>query len=142
MTTIAWDGKTIATDSRWTRGEGIISSDADAKMIRRAGYRFFVTGLFADAEPLIDAFLSGRDTCSEKLSVTVYAEKGGHVMRVGADKGAIWKESAKVPDAAGSGWGHAITAMDMGADARTAVKMAIKRDSYSGGKIRTYRVKK
>jgi ATP-dependent protease HslVU (ClpYQ) peptidase subunit len=43
--------------------------------------------------------------------------------------------------AIGSGGPHAITAMDCGKNAATAVQMAIKRDSNSGGRIVTMRLK-
>lgn len=41
--------------------------------------------------------------------------------------------------AIGSGAKHALTAMDLGLDAKEAVKMAMKRDIYTGGRIRTFR---
>jgi hypothetical protein len=43
--------------------------------------------------------------------------------------------------AIGTGTDHAITAMDCGLSAREAVKMAMKRDTGTGGRIRTYKVK-
>lgn len=42
--------------------------------------------------------------------------------------------------AIGSGKCHAYTAMDMGADAVTAVKMAAKRDKNTGGSVNTFSI--
>lgn len=43
-------------------------------------------------------------------------------------------------EAAGSGQDHAITALDLGLSAKKAVKMAIKRNPSSGGKVRVFKV--
>lgn len=43
--------------------------------------------------------------------------------------------------AIGSGRDHAYTAMDLGCSAVDAVKMAIKRDMCTGGKVRSFKVK-
>ena len=58
------------------------------------------------------------------------------------DKTGPWKTrlSLSNPDAIGSGSPFALTAMDMGASAEEAVTMAAKRDSCTGGKIRTLRI--
>ncbi|GAI22667.1 unnamed protein product, partial [marine sediment metagenome] len=44
------------------------------------------------------------------------------------------------PDAIGSGSAYALAAMDMGASAEEAVRAAMKRDIYTGGKVRTMRI--
>lgn len=44
------------------------------------------------------------------------------------------------PVACGSGMDHALTAMDMGATAKEAVKWAMKRDTLTGGRIRTFKL--
>ncbi|MOA55862.1 hypothetical protein D3C78_1797360 [compost metagenome] len=44
------------------------------------------------------------------------------------------------PYAIGSGLAYALGAMDMGADAERAVQAAAKRDTATGGRIRTLRI--
>ncbi len=54
----------------------------------------------------------------------------------------FWKApvSPKEPRTLGSGGCYALTAMDMGATAKEAVKMAMKRDTGTGGRVRTYKL--
>ncbi|MNJ79145.1 hypothetical protein D3C77_770710 [compost metagenome] len=58
------------------------------------------------------------------------------------DKTGIWRQELDPanPDAIGSGAPYALAAMDMGASAEDAVRAAMKRDIYTGGKIRTLRI--
>ena len=58
------------------------------------------------------------------------------------DKTGIWKQELDPanPDAIGSGSAYALAAMDMGASAEDAVRAAMKRDIYTGGRVRTMRV--
>lgn len=52
----------------------------------------------------------------------------------------MWDE-IKIPYAIGSGAGFALAAMDAGASAEEAVRIACKRDIYSGGRIQKYKVR-
>lgn len=74
-------------------------------------------------------------------NAVVYDKKEKKLYDVGVynDSGLIYKSEIQRhnPEAFGSGSKHAITAMDMGASAKEAVGMAVKRDSGTGGKIRT-----
>lgn len=58
------------------------------------------------------------------------------------DKAGIWKQELDPanPDAIGSGAAYALAAMDMGASAEDAVRAAMKRDIYTGGKVRAMKV--
>ena len=46
-----------------------------------------------------------------------------------------------IPYAIGSGADHAFTAMDCGCSAKEAVQMAVKRDTCTGGRIRSFKLK-
>ena len=56
--------------------------------------------------------------------------------------GLAWTENKAPYIALGSGAPHALTAMDAGCDAVKAVHFGIKRDPFSGGKVRTLRTNK
>ncbi len=67
-----------------------------------------------------------------------YAVDSGKLLLVGHDdKTGIWKQELDLanPDAIGSGSAYALAAMDMGANAEDAVRTAMKRDIYTGGKV-------
>lgn len=143
MTTIAYDGKTIAYDSRVTAG-GRIDSDDFNKRFDYCGIKFFFSGTLKDWEKAFDAWESGECDEGGDFNAIVVDESGEVWSFSSLSDGSV--EKLKADDfgviATGSGMAHALTAMDMGADAKTAVKMAAKRDCCTGGRIRTYRVRK
>ncbi|MNC73653.1 hypothetical protein D3C75_1248910 [compost metagenome] len=67
----------------------------------------------------------------------------GNLTLIGYTEGKLWKSPLLLdrPYAIGSGTDHAYTAFDMGATAYQAVEMAAKRDTGTGGNIRTLTVK-
>ena len=137
MTTIAYKDGIVAADSRMTQND-IILSDSFDKIIVREGATFALAGQPGDYEAAIDAFLTNRKTKNLIISGVVFYL--GDIYGIGCDEEeGFWKEKfdANTPYASGSGKTYALTAMDMGASAKEAVKMAIKRDVYSGGKIKT-----
>ena len=137
MTTIAYKDGIVAVDSRMTQN-GIIINDDFNKIIVREGATFAFSGHPVDFELAIEAFLSNYKT--ENLIIGGIVFYLGDVYIIGCDEEeGFWKEKfdANTPYASGSGKTYALTAMDMGASAKEAVKMAIKRDVYSGGKIKT-----
>ncbi|MGF6154019.1 proteasome subunit beta [Pseudomonas fluorescens] len=140
MTTIAYKDGVIAYDGRITRGTQIAYDDFD-KCLERDGVRFICSGANADFENLMDAYF-GAQVPSCDASAIIVADG---VVWCGAvdDSTGFWKVAVvqNKPYAIGSGSVHALTAMDMGATAYQAVEMAMKRDSCTGGKIRTLTVK-
>lgn len=140
MTTIAYKDGIIAYDGRVTRGNQITYDDFD-KCLERDGVKFICSGANADFESLMDAYF-GLETTNIDASALIVADG---IVWCGArdDTSGFWKFEVQPdrPYAIGSGSGHALTAMDMGASAYQAVEMAMKRDSCTGGKIRTLTVK-
>lgn len=141
MTTIAYHEGIIAYDSRLTQGP-YISQDNFNKQILRNGARFFFTGAPSDYETFIEVYTlanTQKATPNEALVV----EKGKlFYCGINAEDGFFKEEwPLNVAIAIGSGGDHAITAIDCGHSARFAVKMAAKRDSRTGGRIRTYTIK-
>lgn len=65
---------------------------------------------------------------------------GGTLWLIGPDdKTGFWKNRIRLDraDAIGIGSPYALTAMDMGATAAGAIEMAKKRDTCTGGQVRT-----
>lgn len=140
MTTIAVKDGIISYDSRTTIG-GTIVDDKTNKRFKRNGVNFFVCGSLCDVEEFIDVYFG--ETASNELDMTsLVVERDGEILRCGAGETGIWKEKleANAVFAMGTGSDCAYTAMDMGATSKEAVKMAIKRDCLSGGRIRTFKI--
>jgi len=145
MTTIAYKDGVIAYDSRMTKTNGTLISDNYQKKIERDGVIFFFTGGTASFDKLIKAYLTGN--IEFPINANAVVIDGDDIFYIGCDPDSepqeCWKEpiSPQICEAWGSGSDFALTAMDMGANAFDAVKMAAKRDVYTGGDIKTYEIK-
>jgi 20S proteasome alpha/beta subunit len=140
MTTIAYKDGVIAYDSRQTRGGAIVSDEAPKCQVVD-GVSFFLSGAVCDEKALIAAYFGTPSPVPVECSG--YVVDDGKLMIVGHDdKTGIWRQDLDPanPDAIGSGSAYALAAMDMGASAEDAVRAAMKRDIYTGGKVRTLRV--
>lgn len=141
MTTIAYKDGVIAYDSRITVGGTIVDDEAN-KMTERDGHVFFCTGSTPDCEALIEAY------CGRKLSLATIDASGiavteGVVYYIGWNQtDGLWKSVVRPENvySIGSGSSHAQTAMDCGKSAHESVEMAKKRDTYTGGRVHTYKV--
>ena len=147
MTTIAYRDGVIAYDSRMTRGDLIVSDTYD-KCIQKDDYLFIGYGDVESINKLIHAYLTGEIKEPIESNALVYDEKNINLIHIGFDPTQtpknLWNNPLDLNEyyAFGSGEEHAITAMDMGASAYEAVKMAIKRNCCSGGIIRKLHIKK
>jgi 20S proteasome alpha/beta subunit len=148
MTVVAWDGKTLACDSQISDGSFNVANvkkikKVDGWLIGGAGDLDLNT-LFLDTftpKPILlgkhiqPLTVSGRNEDFEGIiispkKIVYYLETSGIVTKLG-----------KVPFMAiGCGTSIAMTALDLGADARTAVKLAIKYRQGCGGKIHTLKL--
>ena len=141
MTTIVYKDGVVAYDSRETAGDLITNNDANKKHIHN-GVIFFMSGCTSDYDKYLDLYFGKTDVYKNiEVSALVFDSGKLYVSSVCEDVG-LWKthiEADKVY-AIGSGNTFAYTAMDCGLSAKDAVKMAIKRDSKSGGKVRTYKL--
>lgn len=131
MTTCAWDGKTLAADTRGTVG----------------GFPFTKTKAYRLKDGRLYAGSGDAEDCA---AVRIWLETGGEKpkvenfvgMVIGAD-GSIWRyEDKLVPfqinqpfHAIGSGRDYAIAAMHMGKSAIEAVELACLYDVYTGAPI-------
>lgn len=131
MTTCAWDGKTLAADTRCTAG----------------GFPYAGTKAYRLKDGRLYAASGSAEECE---SVRIWLESGGDRPKVenfcgiviGADC-SIWRyEDKLVPfqvetafHAIGSGRDYAMAALHMGKSAREAVELAMIYDIYTGGPI-------
>lgn len=143
MTTIAFDGEVIAYDSRETAGSLICDEDCNKRRTAN-GVNFFISGRSGDESLIIEAYLNApQDSYPKEVSQSALIVDGDKVFEAGIsrDEGFTCVLVRRgLVTAIGSGSHHALTAMDCGLSAKEAVKMAAKRDTYTGGKIRTFKV--
>ena len=140
MTTIAYKDGVIAYDSRQTRRDAIVSDECQ-KLTVVDGVSFLLSGAVCDEKALIAAYFGTPSPVP--VECAGYVVDGGRLLMVGHDdKTGIWRQDLDPanPDAIGSGSAYALAAMDMGASAEEAVRAAMKRDIYTGGKVRTIRI--
>lgn len=140
MTTIAYKDGVIAYDSRRTQGSRIADDDCEKLMVVN-GVSFVLTGAVSDFQTLIECYFGSPKTGVVDAGGMVI--DGDRIWVVGhCEESGFWKEpqDKSVPFATGSGAAHAITAIDMGANAAEAVEMAKRRDTGTGGAVRTINV--
>jgi len=140
MTTIVYHDGVIAFDSRVTNSTTITEDNAD-KSYSFMGIYFVLSGSSCDSIELVNGYIGGNYK-REGVDVSAIIDDRGEVYLSGiCSKDGFWKEKITGrPHCIGSGAPHAWTALDFGCSASRAVKMAIKRDMYSGGRVRTHKV--
>lgn len=144
MTTVAYKDGVVAYDGRQTRGDTIVD-DATQKLFLVNDHKIIGVGCVSGVQRLIVAYFGGepKPPMEANLMVVTPDKILKHVGFDDADDaGDLWTTdlSKEAPHAFGSGAMHALTAMDMGATAKEAVKMAMKRDIFTGGKIRSFKI--
>lgn len=139
MTTIAYRGGIVASDSRASSGSNIMS-DFFRKIGRFPDHGIYAqTGDVAKTQKYIASVMAGKpDTRVLGFGDAVLVvDKYGSVSQ--ACESGITELDPTQFYAWGSGAQAALAAMHMGADAKTAVKIAAKIDMYTGGKIHAFK---
>lgn len=138
MTTIAYHHgtQTIAYDSRVTAGSQIFTDNEDKKR-EKDGRVFFLAGNSGDIDRAVFSFPDQVELSDNPYGFMV--EKG-IVYWVSYEDGFPITTKLKHSQSAGSGGDYALAAMDCGCGAVEAVKVAIGRDVYSGGKVNVFKV--
>lgn len=136
MTTIAWDGTTVAYDSLMVSGTSVASETAEKAT--RDG-RLLAVG--AGDAAVVRAFcrwlvLDEDEPDIEDVNFCVFFFDGASAWQYNSSKHPL---PLCVPDAAGTGMETALAAMHMGKTAREALRLASKLDTCTGGRIRTFR---
>lgn len=141
MTTIVYhreDGQ-IAIDSRCCSG-GVINTDSYNKTIKNNSGLWFLCGATCDIEDFIK--LKKNDSVSKELELEVSGLRvsNGIVYYVFMNEGVFCEQIQCHDIALGSGRDFALAAMDFGKSAKEAVKYAMTRDVYTGGRVRVFNV--
>lgn len=143
MTTIAMKDGIVAYDSRVTQGGQVLDDNFDKRRVRNGVY-FFIAGNMTDDEVVMEGYFNGSDVIEElepHHSADFLIVDGKAVYYGGVCEETFWKMklTTTTPYAIGSGGAYAIGAMDAGATAKEAVKVA-SRDVFTGGRIRTHKI--
>lgn len=138
MTTVACDGKSMSTDSLETAGDVIVGSNIKKLWRLRDGSIVGCAGKVSDVRRFLDWLQSDRSKSppAAKGCTALILSKSGKLEMF--EDGVLM--SSAIPAALGTGYISALTAMDMGADSKEAVRRAIQRDVFSGGPIQTLRL--
>ena len=138
MTTIAWDGKTLASDSRSTMGSMIYEEDVQ-KIFPHVG-PFAVLGIAGDYQAAMDVIDMITDFTKVEHIRGIPKEDIGNVCLIGiTHDGILWSYAGENscqlridrPFSTGSGGEYALAAMDLGKTAEEAVIYASTRDIYT-----------
>lgn len=133
MTTIAFDGKIMAADSRMV-GDFIEPADA-AKVHRIKGSLYGAAGTAESCELFFDWVRDGKPGEKPKVGSDFEAlEYDGKVLLWYGEK--VRGVKLGSPNAIGSGSKFAQAAMVCGKTARQAVKVAMQLDPGTGGRVR------
>lgn len=154
MTTIAWDGKTLAADSQATAGNIIsstgmkkIKTPGEDEIWRVRGDKILAVAASGDVcatLELVDALKVGLQSNTKMrkgLAFTAMAirgkDKGFEIFKAaGEEEIAIYELDEW--RSFGSGSAFALSALKMGKTAKEAVEHAISLDLYSGGEVHTF----
>lgn len=141
MTTIAIDHDSISADGRSTDGD-MIQSDSNVKVYKDRNLIYAFSGSVPDGDHLIDVVINGSEIIIENAKANLVTIENENIMCHVIVDGNLKSWNCTPPYALGSGEQFAIAAMDMGMTSKQAVKYAMTRDIYSGGKIKTIKYKK
>lgn len=139
MTTIAWDGATLAADSQETEG-GVIATLA-CKKIYAIGHEIVApAGISNDVQEFVRLYPDDLEEFSPKEYFEVVILRGDGLYEAFAESESPLSTPTKVryPYAWGTGAPWAIAALDHGKDAKEAVEYAATRDIFTGGPVQHY----
>ena len=139
MTTIAYRDGVIAYDSRAVQHDMVVSNTFP-KMFEYKDHIFFVAGDVADYSGFANDMVAGKQSKEWEVSAFMVCPDGKLWMTGGG--GGAWRFELPLTETAaiGSGMAFALAGMDFGLSAKKAVKYAMTRDPFTGGKVRTYMV--
>lgn len=131
MTSIAWDGKTLATDSRMTDGPMVFSNNAekihkldDGSLVALCGdfglHRDVIAWLEGGEKPVL---IPEEDVSGLQVFADGTAREFNRTFRF---------MTAKAPWAGGSGTPYVMTALMLGYKAEAAIEVACQLDTKSG----------
>lgn len=141
MTTVAWDGETLAADTQMTSG----TMKSRGKKLHRVGrYKYAAfCGDVSDCQRVMDWLKDGgvKPSFKDDAEIEVLLLDKRKAACYHLDQSLVMVEQ-EAPFAIGSGAMAAMGAMMMGADAKKAVEIAAKVDSCTGGDVDTISLNK
>lgn len=138
MTSIAYKDGMMAGDSRVTFDNTVLP-DTGRKVHRlRNGCLFGAAGSAEEIEKLKRTVMRNEDPPKSKDVSALKVDPDGTIW---CYEGEIWSKVRTPFAALGSGTIAALAAMYAGADAKEAVKIAIKLDTHSGGRVNVVRLR-
>ena len=146
MTTIAFDGVTLASDSLVSTSGRAHPNLRPTKIMRRGGLVFAAAGTLGNCEAFADWYLGDqRGKCplreDDPAWVITPPPRGRRVTKLIEFSGGLdYTFIVQPPCAIGTGESFAIAAMLAGANATRAVRIACKIDVLSGGPVKTIKV--
>ena len=138
MTTIAYDGKTLVSDSRSSIGDTIYEEDAQ-KIFTNVG-PFAVVGIAGSYQDATDIMKTITEFTRVDHIRSIPSDELGECALLGITyEGELWSYAGDascqlredMPFAVGSGGPYALAAMDLGLSAEDAVKYASTRDMFT-----------
>lgn len=138
MTTIVYSAGTVAWDSRITAGSDIVTDTAQ-KRYQHGGRTFWCCGVVGDFELFCASY--EQRYAPRELGVQALVLDNGRLYEAGCEDQEIWSAPCEEARAIGSGGDHAITAIDCGCTPAQAIRLAAKRDTSTGGRIRTQKLR-
>lgn len=139
MTTIAYANGILASDSRSTCGDTIFDDNVN-KLERVKDGWVGCCGINADIDKLVEHLIVPKDEAIVGLlnAHGILMQDNGKSYAISCSEGAYYKTLITSNCwAVGSGAPYALASMRGGASAIDAVKMAIKCDINSGGKVKS-----
>lgn len=133
MTTIATDGKSMAGDGQAEACHTIITHSRQKVRRLSDGSLFGMAGKGGNADPLAEWLIEGGR--KPKMIGTLSALRLLPDGRLFYLSESLDPTEITAPSAVGSGMDFAIGALEAGANLKTAIEIACRRDPGSGGKI-------
>jgi 20S proteasome alpha/beta subunit len=132
MTTIAYRSGVLAGDTRVAIGEHVVDDMVKVHVLPD-GSLFGGAGDVEDVKRLQHALETDTEEPTLENVSAILIEPGGEIWGY---EGSVWVRLRGQYFAIGSGAVVALAAMDAGADAIKAVKIGIKRNTGSGGRVK------
>jgi ATP-dependent protease HslVU (ClpYQ) peptidase subunit len=141
MTTIAFDKESVSVDTRMSANGLIVSDNYNKIRYLENGEILISTGVVHDIDVLIKHYLNGAE-CYEDIEVAgLLIRNKIDVFKIYQYEGFIRTLKLENITTMGSGSDFALSAMDFGCSSKEAIKYAMTRDSHTGGKIKTIKLK-
>lgn len=140
MTTIAWDGKTLAGDRRIT-ANGVVNTESTKVHKRKDGALIGISGELCTSSEFVRWFMKGEKGKKPPLKAMATSELAASAIII-RPNGTVeahdqdgWHVVESSRYAIGSGGNFAMVAMKCGAFADRAVEIAAEFDVYTGSKV-------